>query len=127
MVHTRLARSDVLKDLGDERPVGDGGDDAHLGTAPRTLSQVNGEDPSQPLHPGHRRARARCRLGRGVAFVHVVGNVTLTPIPLLPRGAIAQAVQGGWGANPPTQTVIGVACLATPEILFEVEALAARS
>ena len=28
--------------------------------------------------------------------------------------------------NPPTQTVIGVASLATPEILFEVEAVAAR-
>ena len=49
---TRLARSDVLEDLGDERRVDDGGDDAHLGIAPRTLSQVNGEDPSQPLHPG---------------------------------------------------------------------------
>ena len=30
---TRLARSDVLEGLGDERRVGDGGDDAHLGTA----------------------------------------------------------------------------------------------
>lgn len=40
--------------------------------------------------------------------------------------AIAEAVQSGWGANPPTQTVIGVASLATPEILFEVEAVAAR-
>ena len=41
-------------------------------------------------------------------------------------GAISEAVQGGWGANPPTQTVIGVASLATPDILFEVEAVAAR-
>ena len=40
--------------------------------------------------------------------------------------AIAEAVQSGWSANPPTQTVIGVASLATPEILFEVEAVAAR-
>ena len=40
--------------------------------------------------------------------------------------AIAEAVRSGWGANPPTQTVIGVASLATPEILFEVEAVAAR-
>ena len=40
--------------------------------------------------------------------------------------AIAEAVQGGWSANPPTHTVIGVASLATPEILFEVEAVAAR-
>ena len=41
-------------------------------------------------------------------------------------GAIAQAVRGGCGANPPTQTVIGVAGLAMPDILFEVEAVAAR-
>ena len=40
--------------------------------------------------------------------------------------AIAEAVQSGWGANPPTQTLIGVASLAMPEILFEVEAVAAR-
>lgn len=40
--------------------------------------------------------------------------------------AIAEAVRSGWGANSPTQTVIGVASLATPEILFEVEAVAAR-
>lgn len=41
-------------------------------------------------------------------------------------GAIAQAVQGGCGDIPPTQTVIGVAGLAMPDILFEVEAVAAR-
>lgn len=41
-------------------------------------------------------------------------------------GAIAQAVQAGCGDTPPTQTVIGVAGLATPDILFEVEAVAAR-
>ncbi len=41
-------------------------------------------------------------------------------------GAIAQAVQGGCGDSPPTQTVIGVASLAMPDILFEVEAVAAR-
>ena len=41
-------------------------------------------------------------------------------------GAIAQAVQDGCGDTPPTQTVIGVASLAMPDILFEVEALAAR-
>ena len=41
-------------------------------------------------------------------------------------GAIAEAVQGGWGATPPTQTLIGVAGLAMPDILFEVDAVAAR-
>ena len=40
--------------------------------------------------------------------------------------AVVEAVKIGWGANPPTQTLIGVASLATPEILFEVEAVAAR-
>ncbi|AVV47135.1 Rid family hydrolase [Streptomyces sp. ID05-04B] len=41
-------------------------------------------------------------------------------------GPIAAAVRAGWGANPPTQTLVGVASLATPDVLFEVEALAAR-
>ena len=41
--------------------------------------------------------------------------------------AIAEAVRGRWSADPPTQTQIWVAGLATPEILFEVEAVAARS
>jgi enamine deaminase RidA (YjgF/YER057c/UK114 family) len=41
-------------------------------------------------------------------------------------GAIGATVGGIWGATPPTQTVIGVAGLALPEIQFEVEATAAR-
>jgi enamine deaminase RidA (YjgF/YER057c/UK114 family) len=41
-------------------------------------------------------------------------------------GAIAQAVGEGCGDTPPTQTVIGVAGLAMPDILFEIEAVAAR-
>jgi len=41
-------------------------------------------------------------------------------------GSISAAVRQGWGANPPTQTLIGVASLALPDILFEVEAIAAR-
>lgn len=41
-------------------------------------------------------------------------------------GAIAATVQTNWRAKPPTQTVLGVASLATPEIRFEVEAIAAR-
>ena len=41
-------------------------------------------------------------------------------------GTIGQAVQAGCGDTPPTQTVIGVAGLAMPDILFEVEAVAAR-
>ncbi|MGW8768958.1 RidA family protein [Streptomyces sp. NPDC055815] len=41
-------------------------------------------------------------------------------------GPIAEAVLEGWGTNPPTQTLIGVASLAAPDVLFEVEALAVR-
>ncbi|WP_086853419.1 Rid family hydrolase [Streptomyces coeruleofuscus] len=41
-------------------------------------------------------------------------------------GPIAGAVQESWGDKPPTQTLIGVASLATPDVLFEVEALAVR-
>jgi enamine deaminase RidA (YjgF/YER057c/UK114 family) len=41
-------------------------------------------------------------------------------------GAIGQAVGSRCGDTPPTQTVIGVAGLAMPDILFEVEAVAAR-
>ncbi|MFJ7264956.1 RidA family protein [Streptomyces globosus] len=41
-------------------------------------------------------------------------------------GPIAAAVQEGWGGKPPTQTLLGVASLATPEVLFEVEAVAVR-
>lgn len=42
-------------------------------------------------------------------------------------GAIGQVVREGCGETPPTQTVMGVAGLAMPDILFEVEAVAARS
>lgn len=42
-------------------------------------------------------------------------------------GPIAAAVRDRWGDKPPTQTLIGVAALATPDVLFEVEAVAART
>jgi len=41
-------------------------------------------------------------------------------------GALGKAIQARWGATPPTQTLIGVAGLAMPEMRFEVEAVAAR-
>lgn len=41
-------------------------------------------------------------------------------------GAIGQAVQATCGDRPPTQTVIGVAALAMPDITVEVEAVATR-
>lgn len=40
---------------------------------------------------------------------------------------IRQAVASGGAEKPPTQTLIGVAALAMPDILFEVEAVATRS
>ncbi|MEV7570326.1 hypothetical protein [Streptomyces tanashiensis] len=41
-------------------------------------------------------------------------------------GPIAGAVQEIWGGKPPAHRLIGVASLATPDVLFEVEAVAAR-
>lgn len=41
-------------------------------------------------------------------------------------GPIAEAVGKRWGTKPPTQTLIGVASLATPDVLFEVDAIVAR-
>ncbi len=63
----------------------------------------------------------------GLDLGHVVQLRTYVVSPDFDKlGAIAQAVRGGCGDNPPTQTVIGVASLAMPDILFEVEAVAAR-
>ncbi|WP_328325285.1 Rid family hydrolase [Kribbella sp. NBC_00382] len=60
----------------------------------------------------------------GLDFSHVVQLRTYVVNPDFEKlGVIGQAV----GATPPTQTVIGVAALAMPDILFEVEAVAARS
>ncbi len=42
-------------------------------------------------------------------------------------GIIGQSVGSRCRATPPTQTVIGVAGIAMPDILFEVEAVAARA
>ncbi|MEL7158176.1 MAG: RidA family protein [Actinomycetota bacterium] len=41
-------------------------------------------------------------------------------------GIIVGAIAEAWGARPPANTLIGVAALATPDLLFEVEAMAAR-
>ena len=41
-------------------------------------------------------------------------------------GTLTEVVQERWGTSPPTQTILGVASLALPDILFEVEAIAAR-
>jgi enamine deaminase RidA (YjgF/YER057c/UK114 family) len=63
----------------------------------------------------------------GLDLSHVVQLRTYVVNPDFDKlGAIAQAVRSGCGDTPPTQTVIGVAGLAMPDILFEVEAVAAR-
>jgi enamine deaminase RidA (YjgF/YER057c/UK114 family) len=62
----------------------------------------------------------------GLDLSHVVQLRTYVVNPDFDKlGAIAQAVRG-CGDEAPTQTVIGVAGLAMPDILFEVEAVAAR-
>jgi enamine deaminase RidA (YjgF/YER057c/UK114 family) len=62
----------------------------------------------------------------GLDLSHVVQLRTYVVSPDFDKlGAIAQAVQSGCD-TPPTQTVIGVAGLAMPDILFEVEAVAVR-
>ena len=67
------------------------------------------------------------RAAHGLNLSHVVQLRTyVVNLDFEKLGAIAQAVQGGCGDTPPTQTVIGVAGLAMPDILFEVEAVAAR-
>lgn len=41
-------------------------------------------------------------------------------------GPITEAVREGWGTRPPAQTLVGVAGPATPDVLFEVGAVAVR-
>jgi len=63
----------------------------------------------------------------GLDLGHVVQLRTYVVTPDFDKlGAIAQAVRAGCGDPPPPQTVIGVAGLAMPDVLFEVEAVAAR-
>lgn len=42
-------------------------------------------------------------------------------------GAFGEIVGGLWGGEPPANTMLGVGCLATPDMLVEVEALAATA
>jgi enamine deaminase RidA (YjgF/YER057c/UK114 family) len=63
----------------------------------------------------------------GLDLGHVVQLRTYVVSPDFEKlGIIGQAVGEGCGDTLPTQTVIGVASLATPDILFEVEAVAVR-
>lgn len=63
----------------------------------------------------------------GLDYGHVVGLRTYVVDHGVEKlGPIAGAVQEFWGSEPPTQTLVGVASLAAPDVLFEVEAIAAR-
>jgi enamine deaminase RidA (YjgF/YER057c/UK114 family) len=63
----------------------------------------------------------------GLNLSHVVQLRTyVVNIDFDKLGILGQAVQVGFGATPPTQTLIGVAGLAMPDIQFEVEAVAVR-
>ena len=63
----------------------------------------------------------------GLDLGHVVQLRTYVVDPDADRlGAIGRAVRAGCGDIPPPHTVIGVAGLAMPDILVEVEAVAAR-
>jgi enamine deaminase RidA (YjgF/YER057c/UK114 family) len=63
----------------------------------------------------------------GLDLSHVVQLRTYVVDPDFEKlGIIGQAVQAGCGSTPPTQTLLGVAALAMPDILFEVDAVAAR-
>lgn len=63
----------------------------------------------------------------GLDLSHVVQLRTYVVDPDFEKlGVIGQSVARGCGPTPPTQTVIGVAALAMPDIGFEVEAVAAR-
>lgn len=63
----------------------------------------------------------------GLELSHVVGLRTyVVGLDMEKLAFIGRTVASHWGPNPPTQTVIGVAALALPDIAFEVEAIAAH-
>jgi enamine deaminase RidA (YjgF/YER057c/UK114 family) len=63
----------------------------------------------------------------GLNFSHVAQLRTYVVNPDFERlGIIGQAVHAACGPVPPSQTLIGVASLAMPDMLFEIEAVAAH-
>lgn len=67
------------------------------------------------------------RWTHGLALSDVVQLRTYVVSPDFDKlGTIGRTVAAGSGGSLPTHTVIGVAALATPQILFEVEAVAVR-
>ena len=76
--------------------------------------------------------RALDNLGRALAaheltFADVVQLRTyVVGLDFDKLAVIGDAVKATWGSRPPTNTLLGVAALAMPDILFEIEAVAAR-
>ncbi|MGY6651547.1 RidA family protein [Amycolatopsis sp. TRM77291] len=63
----------------------------------------------------------------GLDFSHVVQLRTyIVGHDAAKLETIGKAIGRIWGARPPTQTLLGVAALALPEMLFEVDAIAVR-
>lgn len=106
--------------------------------ADRELVLVSGQYASRPdgsVAPGDfadQVARTFENLGvalaaHGLGLTDVIQLRTYVVRPDRERlGVLGAAVAAGCGPLPPTQTVLGVAALAMPEILVEVEATAVR-
>lgn len=63
----------------------------------------------------------------GLDFSHVgrIGTY-IVDHDLAKLDALVREITRIWGDNPPVQTLVGVASLALPDMLFEVEAVAFR-
>lgn len=63
----------------------------------------------------------------GVGFEHVVQLRTfIVDHDMAKLAVIGEQIGKIWGDRPPTQTLTGVASLALPEMLFEIDAVAVR-
>jgi enamine deaminase RidA (YjgF/YER057c/UK114 family) len=86
-------------------------------------SMVSGDFAEQVQQAYHNLGQALA--AHGLDWRHVVQLRSYVVAPDFPKlGILGQAVGARWGAAPPTQTLLGVAALAMPDMLFEVEAVA---
>lgn len=86
------------------------------------VSEVFAEQVERALHN-----LALALAGQGLELTHVAQLRTyVVGLDFEKLGTISGVVAGIWGETPPTQTLLGVAGLATPDMLFEIEAVAVR-